>query len=354
VDRVRDAERSISRHRAEQIKLLRELGRRTLGGEPFTTSGLAAALDVANDTARSLLVTARRTPELSDRMADLKHGDSTFDRAAALARLVGAGADDDVMERAAGCDLAGIHRLRALTKRIRRRDEQQAHNERHVRSWPSLDESVGFIHAQLTGHDWHVVNRALDERTDQFPTDSHTMPRDQRRADALVAIAHEWLDGNLSPGRFPGPVVTVIVDAERASETDGEAGVALVGGPRIGPDTLDRIICEGSVEILIDSASGVPLAVGPTTRVVPPKVRRLVLARDGGCTIDGCTSRYRLQVHHIVPRSRGGTHNLGNLTTLCWWHHHIAIHTTGHHIDPTSPPHRHRLLPPTRDPPQPP
>ena len=33
-----------------------------------------------------------------------------------------------------------------------------------------------------------------------------------------------------------------------------------------------------------------------------------VLARDAGCTVYGCNSTYRLEVHHIVPLSGGGTH----------------------------------------------
>jgi 5-methylcytosine-specific restriction endonuclease McrA len=57
-----------------------------------------------------------------------------------------------------------------------------------------------------------------------------------------------------------------------------------------------------------------------------------------------------LEVHHLVPRSRGGTHHLDNLITLCWYHHHIEIHRRGKTIDPTSPPHRRQLIPHARDP----
>ncbi len=142
-----------------------------------------------------------------------------------------------------------------------------------------------------------------------------------------------------------------MVDAASAADTHGEAGVALTAGPRIGPDTLDRILCGGSVEIMLNTDSGAPIAVGPSTRVVPPKLRRFVLNRDGGCTIDGCGSRYRLEVHHIVPRSQGGNHDLENLTTVCWWHHHIAIHGRGYVIDPTSPPGQRHIIPAGHDPP---
>ncbi len=113
----------------------------------------------------------------------------------------------------------------ALTRRIRRRDERRAHEERHLRCSLSLDESVGFIHGQLGGHDWQVVNRALDERVDQFPSEARLWSRSQRRADALVAIAQDSL--NRTPGEggaISGPVVTVMVEAATAAETGGEAG----------------------------------------------------------------------------------------------------------------------------------
>ncbi len=348
---IRSEEQEISRHRARQVRLLREFLSRYWTQPAPSASQLGADLDLSSDTARALIETARRTPEQSERMTNLENGGWTFDRAAALARLFAEGADDATMEIAAERDIPGIHKLRSMKKRITRRDERQAHEERHLRSWPSIDESVGFIQAQLGAHDWHLVNRALDDRADQFPAEARTWTRDQRRADALVAIAQDWLTGDLRPGEGPGSIVTVMVDATEAARTDCESGVALTAGPRIGPDTLDRILCEGSVEIIIDSESGQPLAVGPTTRVVPPKVRRYVLNRDGGCTIDGCGSRYRLEVHHMIPRSEFGTNEGPNLTTLCWWHHHVAVHGRGHRIDPDSPPMRRRIIPPSGDPP---
>jgi hypothetical protein len=348
LDQLRAEEREISRHRARQLELIRELSRRGISGP--SPSRLAAQLDIDSTNARQLIETARRTPELGERFADLRAGTATFDRTAALGALFAEGADEGTMREAGDRDIAGIHKLRAMTKRIRRRDERKAHAERCLRSWPSLDESVGFIHAQLTGYDWSIVNSALDERADRLPTDA-TDSRDQRRADALVAIALDWMEGTRGPAIETGPVVTVMIDGERAAATDCEAGVALTAGPRIGPDTLDRMLCEGSVELVIDPASGRPLAVGPTTRVVPPKVRRFVLARDGGCTIDGCNSRYRLEVHHIDPRRQTGTHDVENLTTVCWWHHQVALHGRGEIIDPDSPPHRRRIIPPGHAPP---
>ncbi|MDJ0961974.1 MAG: HNH endonuclease, partial [Acidimicrobiia bacterium] len=84
------------------------------------------------------------------------------------------------------------------------------------------------------------------------------------------------------------------------------------------------------------------------TKAIPPAVRRFVMWRDGGCTADGCTSRYRLQPHHIRWRSDQGDHDPDNLTTLCWFHHHVVIHGLGYRIDPDSPPQRRRFTHPDK------
>jgi hypothetical protein len=53
--------------------------------------------------------------------------------------------------------------------------------------------------------------------------------------------------------------------------------------------------------------------------------QKKVRDRDGGlCRIPGC-SRAAADVHHIIFRSRGGGHALGNQVSLCAAHHH-AIH----------------------------
>jgi hypothetical protein len=79
------------------------------------------------------------------------------------------------------------------------------------------------------------------------------------------------------------------------------------------------------------------VATTASTRAIPPAIRRTVAQRDGACTADGCTSRYRLEPHHIEPWSHGGDHHPNNLTTLCWFHHHIVIHGHGFAIPDSKP-----------------
>jgi len=136
----------------------------------------------------------------------------------------------------------------------------------------------------------------------------------------------------------------VVADQGLAEAPGHEQGVAILGGARVGPDTVDLVQCAGRAEVV--TVAGQSIVHHGSTGSLRPSLRRAVLARDNGCTIDGCSSTYRLEVHHIIPISKGGDHTPDNLTTLCWWHHHVAVHRRGMRIDPQSPPRRRRLLPP--------
>jgi 5-methylcytosine-specific restriction endonuclease McrA len=55
-------------------------------------------------------------------------------------------------------------------------------------------------------------------------------------------------------------------------------------------------------------------------------LQKQVLERDGGlCTVPWC-SRAAEHVHHIRFRSRGGSDDLWNLTSICAIHHLQGVH----------------------------
>ena len=91
-------------------------------------------------------------------------------------------------------------------------------------------------------------------------------------------------------------------------------------------------------------SKGRPVVTSDAARSIPQALRRFVAWRDRGCTIDACQSRYRLQPHHIRELRHGGVHDPDNLTTLGWYHHHVAIHGQGFRIAPDSPRQRRRLI----------
>jgi hypothetical protein len=197
------------------------------------------------------------------------------------------------------------------------------------------------------------VVQALEAKGDTLPEPDRTS-RAARNADALWAISLDALaGGDGATIDASTPVLTVFVDATDAAATRGQAGVTVEAGPRVGEAAIEAILCDGIVEVTARTPDGVPLALGRRSRVIPPRLRRFVIHRDGAaCTVAGCTSRYRLQIHHITRWADGGHTDPQNLTTLCWFHHHVVIHGQGFTIDPHSPPQRRRLLqPPIHGPP---
>lgn len=57
---------------------------------------------------------------------------------------------------------------------------------------------------------------------------------------------------------------------------------------------------------------------------VSREMRREVYRRDGWrCAL--CDNSQGLQIHHVVPRGRGGVNHPMNLITLCW-RCHSAVH----------------------------
>ena len=105
--------------------------------------------------------------------------------------------------------------------------------------------------------------------------------------------------------------------------------MSVLAGPRLGPGTLEEIICNGNVDLIGFTEMGKPLDLGRRSRTVGRKLRRHVLHRDGGCMVDGCPFNYRLEVHHVIPWSHGGRTDADNLMTLCWYHHHVSVHREG-------------------------
>jgi hypothetical protein len=92
-------------------------------------------------------------------------------------------------------------------------------------------------------------------------------------------------------------------------------------GPDRGPLALHR-------EPL--TSVSLPLDVGPAAETIPAHLRRAVTSRHPHCAFPGCAQPASVcDIHHIIPRSRGGPTSLDNLLTMCVFHHKIAIHRWG-------------------------
>ncbi len=96
-----------------------------------------------------------------------------------------------------------------------------------------------------------------------------------------------------------------------------------------GPEGLAAWLRTSQLPDLANSVS-LPLDIGRPTETIPPHLRRAIARRDPHCRFPGCDRRVgRCQVHHLVPRSKGGPTSLANCCNLCAFHHLIAIHRWG-------------------------
>ena len=357
-----ELESTVSRSRARQAELLARLdeaGVINVHGARSLQEWTAAHLDVASTTARDLVAAARRAMEqdADDDVAvtGLECGDFTFDRATATAELVASGADDKDVAESFNRDLAGVRRLAAQLRRMTRANEREVMRRRHLLIEPTLGETAWQIVGLAPGYDGRIIAKALEERADLLPMapPGEREGRSQRMLDALTAMAQDFLDGVHPTDGEPvggGSSITLFLDND-AVDTGGELGGTVASGPRVGPDTIERVLCGGEAAV-VGLSDGRPVETTDYTKQIPPAVRAFVLQRDGCCVMDGCRSRYRLQPHHIRQRSDGGANDPDNLVTLCWYHHHIAVHGYGKLLDPDSPSMRRRfLVGQTRDPP---
>lgn len=151
-----------------------------------------------------------------------------------------------------------------------------------------------------------------------------------RRADALAVMAESYLGhGVAALNGGERHEIVLHVAAATLGGSDGAVGrCELEDGPAIAAETARRLACDASLVTILEDGRGEPLDVGRKTRTIPPALRRALAARDGGCVFPGCTHRRYVDGHHVQHWADGGVTSLGNLVTLCRFHHR-AVHEGG-------------------------
>jgi hypothetical protein len=225
-----EAERS--RLAAKDLAILEELDSRqvaTADGCRSLSEWTASRLDVSPETAKSLVRTMRRSIDRPDLRDGLVSGVS-LDRIEALSRI------PEPVGWLEQVDIAGVRREAARRARISSETEQQTSDQQFLVLQPSLDESWWRLWGGLDGYSGAIVDKALTEAADQLPAfpDGSRGDSSWRKATALTALC---ITDNPPPAQ-----ITVFIDTDHAVGTDGEAGVVLEAGPRIGRDTLGAIL----------------------------------------------------------------------------------------------------------------
>jgi hypothetical protein len=149
----------------------------------------------------------------------------------------------------------------------------------------------------------------------------------QRLGDAFCDVVHHAVTSPDLPTRGgEKPHLNATMDYSLLLAGIGTG--ALEGGALLSAAAARRIACDCGVVPVVMNGSSVPLDVGRTRRLVTPKQRVALNARDGGCTFPNCGRPARWSdAHHITSWLDGGATDLNNLVLLCRRHHRIIHHS---------------------------
>ncbi len=171
-------------------------------------------------------------------------------------------------------------------------------------------------------------------------------------ADALVVVAEAFLAGKVAAAD-DADVYQVVVHvgtdavandrpADVSAETSGAspqpsgrptdpARCHVEDGPAVSVTTAQMIACSSSWSWMLHDSAGKLLDLGRRRRRPNAALRRAARERDKcRCRFPGCESR-RVDLHHIQYWSHGGRTTLGNLVSLCKYHH-MLVHDRGYLI----------------------
>ena len=187
---------------------------------------------------------------------------------------------------------------------------------------------------------------SIPRPTDEAGRDNRTAA--QRRADGFTEMLRRYLDSGESPDdggerphlhlhiqardlaqREPESTDATAPDNAYFFDLFGRTGVGRM--PWMGGLTIEsarRIACDAVVHPIVMDEHGSPLDLGRSQRTANRKLRRALVARDGGCAFRGCGRPAAwCDAHHIEHWADGGPTDLDNLVLLCRFHHRLIHHS---------------------------
>ena len=296
--------------------------------------------------ARSL----EQLPEIADAFAK---GEISYSKVRAMTRVATPANESVLVHVARNGTAAHVEKLVRKFHWTQRRDAaklaQIQHEQRNVTYF--FDEDGEFIlNARLPREIGAVVRKAIEAAVEVLREPAENVSAETplqiaanaRRADALRHIAETFLEhrGEETGAGSCADRVQVVVHidqailAESAAADDEPHRCELEDGPALALDTARRLACDATIVGLVEGEDGEPLNIGRKSRSIPPAIARALRARDGGCRFPGCDRTRFTEGHHVKHWADGGETKLGNLVTLCGFHHRL-VHEGGYGLTVT-------------------
>ena len=355
-------QRVMDRLRVVQSRLLLEADRHRIW-EPSGHRDVAAWLAANGKTSRSTAKKQRELGEALDKspaLADaVDAGQVAPETATSLLPALNSGHSGDPADLVSSCKGATPEQARQIGNMFQEQhkpagesDAEREHRRREKRRLSFTDQGDGTtrVDGVLTSPDAAIVEKALRHIAGQpAPGDERT--REQRLADALVALADAYSRGAVRGGRERATVVVVIDIDVLEGRTPGAGRTS--DGTVIPAEIVRRMCTNANIQRLLTSDS-MPLDLGRSRRLASDAQFTALVARDGGCRMTGCTMPPEwCEVDHILEwDAQHGPTDLDLLVLWCVYHHHVRhrpgvqLHGTAHNLTMTLPDGRVIPLPP--------
>lgn len=307
------------RARARRLLVLAVLDEREIGpaqGATDTTGWVAEESQLTTGHARAEVRTARalvEQPLVAQAVAD---GSLSWDQLDPLSRIVTPDSDERWAREAPGWapdQLAAIARRRqAVTT-----EEAAARRDRRSLRWWTDDGGTalrGWLPDVDGARFVNAVERQM-EKTGKGASDAWE-PHDRRAADALTALASQRIADDADPDRA---CVTITAPEVALHAARGDVAGAELDDLELSlsAETVRRLTCDATCQLLVESTDGTPIGLGRKTRTVPPWLSRHLRRRDRHCRGPGCDRTRGLHAHHMIHWADGGPTDPDNLVLLC-------------------------------------
>lgn len=303
--------------------------------------------------AREKVRVARALETLPEIAAAFAKGELSYSKVRAMTRVATAANEAVLLHVALHGTANHVEKLVRKYRWTQRRDgallAQKQHEQRCVSYFFDIDDEF-ILTARLPREIGAIVCKALEVAVEALREPGNVsaetplqIPGNTQRADALRYLAETFLShcgeetgAGSSADRYQVVVhIDQAVLAEAAARDEAEPHRCEIDdGPSLALDTARRLACDATVVGLVEDADGEPLNIGRKTRSIPAAIARALRARDAGCRYPGCDRSRFTQGHHLEHWADGGKTELGNLVTLCRFHHRL-VHEGGYGVRAT-------------------
>lgn len=314
-------------------------------------------------TAREYVRVSRALQGLPKVSAALAEGRISYSKVRAVSRVATPDNEDDLVHAALHNPAAHLDRLvrGLLTARREDDDPDPSPRPRNQVQWRWDDDGMLVLWGRLDAEDGARLLAGLarmdeERRRAERPDSAHavrdeTGPRDgsaepswstSGRAPgnlgpALVAAADLLCSEVEAPVFAPAADVVVHTDVESLRSSAGAVGernpaethgapARIDDGPAVTSDLLQRLACDGRIQLSVDGPDGRTLDLGQKRRRPHHAQLQALWRRDRGCAHPGCDRTRFLHAHHVTPWAAGGRTDLDNLVLLCGEHHRHLHH----------------------------